>query len=81
MSACGDPRARAERRGCFTPLMAISSRGEICDEYDVLLISDEAICAWGRLGEWFGAIKYGYQPDMITTAKGITSACTRRWAR
>jgi hypothetical protein len=32
------------------------------------------ICAWGRLGEWFGAQKYGYHPDMITTAKGMTSA-------
>ena len=47
---------------------------EICDEYNVLLISDEVICAWGRLGEWFGSIKYDYLPDMITTAKGITSA-------
>jgi adenosylmethionine-8-amino-7-oxononanoate aminotransferase len=40
----------------------------------VLLISDEVICAWGRLGEWFGAERYGYQPDIITTAKGLTSA-------
>jgi adenosylmethionine-8-amino-7-oxononanoate aminotransferase len=32
------------------------------------------ICSWGRLGEWFGAQRYGYQPDIITTAKGITSA-------
>ena len=47
---------------------------EICDEYDVLLISDEVICAWGRLGEWFGSQRIGYQPDIITTAKGLTSA-------
>src|ERR1700735_4974469 len=47
---------------------------EICDEYNVLLISDEVICAWGRLGEWFGAQRYDYVPDMITTAKGLTSA-------
>src|SRR6185503_1744162 len=47
---------------------------EICDEFDVLLISDEVICSWGRLGERFGAQRYGYQPDLITTAKGITSA-------
>jgi adenosylmethionine-8-amino-7-oxononanoate aminotransferase len=47
---------------------------EICDYYQVLMISDEVICAWGRLGEWFGAQRYGYQPDIITTAKGITSA-------
>ena len=46
---------------------------EICDEYDVLLISDEVICAYGRLGTMFGAQKYGYQPDIITTAKGLTS--------
>ncbi|MGO9821895.1 MAG: aminotransferase class III-fold pyridoxal phosphate-dependent enzyme, partial [Solirubrobacteraceae bacterium] len=41
---------------------------------NVLLISDEVICAWGRLGEWFGGQKYDYVPDLITTAKGITSA-------
>ena len=46
---------------------------EICDEYDVLLVSDEVICAFGRLGHMFGAERYGYQPDMITCAKGITS--------
>jgi adenosylmethionine-8-amino-7-oxononanoate aminotransferase len=61
--------------GCFTPPEGYFQRvREICDEYDVLLISDEVICAWGRLGEWFGAIKYDYLPDMITTAKGLTSA-------
>ena len=37
-------------------------------------ISDEVICSWGRLGEYFGAEKFGYQPDIITTAKGLTSA-------
>ena len=61
--------------GCFTPPEGYFQRvREICDEYDVLLISDEVICAWGRLGEWFGADRYGYRPDMITTAKGLTSA-------
>ena len=61
--------------GCFTPPEGYWQRvREICDKYNVLLVSDEVICSWGRLGEWFGAIKYGYQPDMITTAKGITSA-------
>jgi adenosylmethionine-8-amino-7-oxononanoate aminotransferase len=61
--------------GCFTPPEGYFQRvREICDEYDVLLISDEVICAWGRLGEWFGAIKYDYLPDIITTAKGLTSA-------
>ncbi|HYB26000.1 MAG TPA: aspartate aminotransferase family protein [Solirubrobacteraceae bacterium] len=61
--------------GCFTPPDGYFQRvREICDEYDVLLISDEVICSWGRLGEWFGAIKYDYLPDLITTAKGLTSA-------
>jgi adenosylmethionine-8-amino-7-oxononanoate aminotransferase len=61
--------------GCFTPPEGYFQRvREICDEYDVLLISDEVICAWGRLGEWFGAQRYDYRPDMITTAKGLTSA-------
>ena len=39
----------------------------------MLLVSDEVICAFGRLGAWFGAERYGYQPDMITCAKGLTS--------
>ncbi len=61
--------------GCFTPPEGYFQRvREICDEYDLLLISDEVICAWGRLGEWFGAYRYDYQPDIITTAKGLTSA-------
>ena len=61
--------------GCFTAPEGYFQRvREICDEYDVLLISDEVICAWGRLGEWFGAQRYGYQPDIVTTAKGLTSA-------
>jgi adenosylmethionine-8-amino-7-oxononanoate aminotransferase len=61
--------------GCFTPPEGYFQRvREICDEYDVLLISDEVICAWGRLGEWFGSDRYSYQPDIITTAKGLTSA-------
>jgi adenosylmethionine-8-amino-7-oxononanoate aminotransferase len=61
--------------GCFTPPDGYFQRvREICDEYDVLMISDEVICAWGRLGEWFGCQRYDYQPDIITTAKGLTSA-------
>jgi len=46
---------------------------EICDQHDVLMISDEVIGSWGRLGAWFGAERFGYQPDILTTAKGITS--------
>src|SRR5213082_2151772 len=56
--------------GCFTPPEGYFERvREICDENDVLLISDEVICAWGRLGEWFGAERYGYQPDVITAPR------------
>ncbi len=61
--------------GCFVPPDGYFQRvREICDQYDVLLISDEVICSWGRLGHYFGCERFGYQPDMITTAKGITSA-------
>ena len=61
--------------GCFTPPDGYWQRvREICDRYGVLLISDEVICSWGRLGEYFGAQRYDYMPDLITTAKGITSA-------
>ncbi len=61
--------------GCLVPPAGYFQRvREICDEFEVLLISDEVICSWGRLGEWFGADRFGYRPDVITTAKGITSA-------
>ena len=61
--------------GCFTPPEGYFQRvREICDRHGVLLVSDEVICSWGRLGHWFGCERYGYQPDIITTAKGITSA-------
>jgi len=46
---------------------------EICDEYDVLLVSDEVICAFGRIGSMFACDDVGYVPDMITCAKGMTS--------
>jgi hypothetical protein len=60
--------------GCFPPPPGYFQRvREICDEYDVLLVSDEVICAFGRLGYAFGAERYGYEPDMITVAKGLTS--------
>jgi adenosylmethionine-8-amino-7-oxononanoate aminotransferase len=61
--------------GCFVPPEGYWQRArEICDEYNVVLISDEVICAWGRLGEWFGAQRFDYLPDIITTAKGLTSS-------
>ena len=60
--------------GCFPPPPGYFQRvREICDTYDVLLVSDEVICAFGRIGEYFGATRYGYQPDIITCAKGMTS--------
>jgi putrescine aminotransferase len=45
----------------------------ICDQHGILLVSDEVICGFGRTGEWFGCERLGYQPDLITFAKGITS--------
>ena len=61
--------------GCIPPQDGYFQRvREICDEHDVLLISDEVICAWGRLGHYFGCERYGYQPDIITSAKALTSA-------
>ncbi|MBT3248227.1 MAG: aspartate aminotransferase family protein [Actinobacteria bacterium] len=60
--------------GCFEPPPGYFARvREICDKYGVLLVSDEVICAFGRIGYMFGCQRYGYQPDMITTAKGLTS--------
>jgi adenosylmethionine-8-amino-7-oxononanoate aminotransferase len=61
--------------GCFVPPEGYWQRvREICDEFGILLISDEVICAWGRLGEYFGAERFGYVPDIVTTAKGLTSS-------
>jgi adenosylmethionine-8-amino-7-oxononanoate aminotransferase len=60
--------------GCFPPPPGYFARvREICDRYGVLLVSDEVICAFGRLGYYFGSQRYGYQPDVITFAKGVTS--------
>jgi adenosylmethionine-8-amino-7-oxononanoate aminotransferase len=61
--------------GCFVPQEGYFQRvREICDKHGVLLISDEVICSWGRLGRWFGCERFGYRPDVMTTAKGLTSA-------
>src|SRR6266540_1777950 len=60
--------------GCFPPPPGYFQRvREICDRHDVLLVSDEVICAFGRLGTMFASDKFGYVPDMITCAKGLTS--------
>ena len=60
--------------GCYVPPDGYFQRvREICDAHGVLLVSDEVICGFGRLGHIFGAERFGYQPDMITMAKGLTS--------
>jgi hypothetical protein len=60
--------------GCFVPPQSYWKEvREICTRYGVLLVSDEVICAFGRIGSWFGGQKYDYVPDIITCAKGITA--------
>ena len=60
--------------GCFPPPPGYFQRvREICDKYDVLLVSDEVICAFGRIGEMFACNAFDYVPDIITCAKGMTS--------
>jgi adenosylmethionine-8-amino-7-oxononanoate aminotransferase len=60
--------------GAFVPPPGYFERvRDICDRYGVLLVSDEVIAAFGRFGHMFGSVRYGYQPDMITFAKGVTS--------
>jgi len=64
--------------GCFPPPPGYFQRvREICDEYDVLLVSDETICAFGRIGSMFACNDFGYVPDIITCAKGLTRATPR----
>lgn len=60
--------------GCFPPPPGYLERvREICDEYDVLLVADETICAFGRIGDYFAMNRFGIVPDIITFAKGLTS--------
>ena len=60
--------------GCFPPPPGYLERvREICDEYDVLFVADETICAFGRIGDMFAMSRFGVNPDIITTAKGMTS--------
>jgi len=60
--------------GCFPPPEGYLERvREICDRHGVLMVSDEVICAFGRIGEMFACSRYGYVPDMVTCAKGMTS--------
>jgi adenosylmethionine-8-amino-7-oxononanoate aminotransferase len=61
--------------GCLTPPPGYwQGLRRIADEHGILLIADEVICGFGRLGEWFGSERYAAQPDLITVAKGLTSA-------
>ncbi len=61
--------------GCLTPPPGYwAGLRQIADRHGILLIADEVICGFGRLGEWFGSERYGVEPDMITVAKGLTSA-------
>jgi adenosylmethionine-8-amino-7-oxononanoate aminotransferase len=61
--------------GSFTPPAGyFQGVRAICDRYGILLCADEVITGFGRTGEWFGSIKYDIQPDLITTAKGLSSS-------
>jgi adenosylmethionine-8-amino-7-oxononanoate aminotransferase len=61
--------------GTFTPPAGYyQGVRAICDEYGILLVADEVICGFGRLGEWFGSGKYDIRPDVVTFAKGVGSA-------
>jgi adenosylmethionine-8-amino-7-oxononanoate aminotransferase len=61
--------------GCFTPPAGYwKGVREICDAHGILLVADEVICGYGRLGDWFGSAKYDIRPDIVTCAKGLSSA-------
>ena len=60
--------------GCFPPPPGYLKRvREICDKYDVIMVCDEVITGFGRIGDWFASNRYGIVPDIITCAKGMTS--------
>ena len=61
--------------GAFTPPTGyFQGVRALCDEYDILLSADEVITAFGRLGHWFGSERYDIRPDLVTTAKGLSSS-------
>jgi len=61
--------------GSFTPPAGyFQGVREICDRYGILLCADEVITGFGRVGEWFGSLRYDIRPDLITCAKGLSSA-------
>jgi adenosylmethionine-8-amino-7-oxononanoate aminotransferase len=62
------------RGGCITPPQGYwQGLRTLADRYGFLLVADEVITAFGRVGEWFGGDRYGARPDMVTVAKGITA--------
>ena len=62
------------RGGCITPPEGYwHGLRALADRYGFLLVADEVITGFGRLGEWFGGDRYGAQPDIIAVAKGITA--------
>jgi adenosylmethionine-8-amino-7-oxononanoate aminotransferase len=61
--------------GAYTPPAGyFAGVRELCDRYGILLCADEVITGFGRLGEWFGSTLYDIRPDLITCAKGLSSA-------
>jgi adenosylmethionine-8-amino-7-oxononanoate aminotransferase len=61
--------------GCLTPPEGYwPGLRELCDRYGIALVADEVITGFGRIGDWFASARYGVAPDLITCAKGITSA-------
>ncbi len=60
--------------GAFTPPAGYwAGLRQLCDRYGILLVADETITGFGRVGEWFGSIRYGIEPDLLTFAKGATA--------
>jgi putrescine---pyruvate transaminase len=57
----------------FPPEGYLAEVQQICRDNDVLFVADEVICGFGRTGEWFGSVRYGLEPDLMTVAKGLTS--------
>lgn len=61
--------------GCLVPPAGYAEGVRaICDKYGILLVTDEVITGFGRVGAWFASERFGFQPDMITMAKGLSSA-------
>jgi adenosylmethionine-8-amino-7-oxononanoate aminotransferase len=60
--------------GAFTPPIGYwAGLRELCDRYGILLVADETITGFGRVGEWFASLRYGIQPDLLTFAKGVSA--------